>query len=97
MGRGTPVVFGIDVLAQPQIDLIVLIFLFTDLGNDGLKWSLFGPQVHENWSFSPLKLFRGHYEHPVDNQFLNINLPRRVAKFGENRFKNVEKSADRKK
>jgi len=47
--------FGMDVLTYPQIDPIVLDFpIFPALEMAGLKGSILGPQIGENWGFSPL-------------------------------------------
>ena len=62
----------------------------------GLKVSTWGPEIGENWDFSPRIFSGGKYEHPIGhNQFQNI--PRRVAKFRENRLRDVEKSVVGKK
>ena len=58
--------------------------------------STFGPQIAENLVFAP-QILGGTYEHPAygRNQFQNI--PRRVAKFREVWFRDVEKSMTGKK
>jgi len=57
--------FGMDVHTQPQIDPIVLDFLiFPHWEMARLKLSILGPQIGENWGFSPLKFLGGTYEHP---------------------------------
>jgi len=51
-------------------------------------WAL-GPQNGENLFFLPFKFLGGILEYSIGhNQFQNI--PRRAAKFRENRFTNVE-------
>jgi len=37
---------------------------FPALGNGGLKVSILGPRIAENWGFSPPLVFGGTYEHP---------------------------------
>jgi len=54
--------------------------------------SILGPLIGKNWGFSPLKLLGGNIG---DRLFQDI-LPR-VAKFRENRPRDVEKSVDGKK
>ena len=51
--------------------------------------SILGPLIGKNWGFSPLKLLGGNIG---DRLFQDI-LPR-VAKFRENRPRDVEKSVD---
>ena len=45
------------------------------------------------------QIFRGKYEYPIqDISFIEFhNIARRVAKFRENQFRDVEKSVDEKK
>ena len=86
--------FGMDVPTQPQIDTIVLDFpIFPTVGNGRAQSVDYGLKVAKNWGFSPLKFLGGTYT--GDKIFQNT--PRRVAKFRENRPKDVEKSVVGKK
>ena len=56
---------------------------------------ILGPQIGENCSFRPSNLLGGTYEHPYRRRtVLFQGIPRRVAKFRENRPRDVEKSVD---
>jgi len=63
----------------------------------GLKVLILGPQIGKNGGFSPLKFVRGHVWTPPIGDKLFQDIPRRVAKFCENRPRDVEKSVDGKK
>jgi len=62
----------------------------------GLKMSILGPQIGENWGFSPLSFWRARMNTPIGDKVFQ-DIPRRVAKFRENRRRDVEKSVDWKK
>ena len=85
--------------SQPRHRLAILFEIsqfLSQYGMVGLKVSTFGAQTGKNWSFSPLKLLGGTNEHPTGpNQFQNI--AHHVAKFRENRFRDIKKSVDGKK
>ena len=90
--------FGMDVLTQPQIDLIVLDFpTFLALGNGGAQsvdfWSENG---HRFGAFAPQICQKALMNTSIgDGLFQDI--PRRVKKFRENRPRDVQKSVDWKK
>jgi len=65
----------------------------------GLKVSILGPKMGKNLSFSPLKFVRGTYEqlNTAIGDKLFQDIPRRVAKFRENRSRDVENLVDGKK
>jgi len=56
--------FGMHVLAYPQIDPILDFPISHELFNGVLKVSTLGSQIGENRSFSPLKFLGGTHEHP---------------------------------
>ena len=72
------------------IDSVVLYFaIVPSLLNDGAQSVDFGSANRQKLEFFALHIFRGTYEHPIGyNQFQNI--PRRAAKFRENRPRDVE-------
>jgi len=55
----------------------------------GLRVSIFGPEIGEKWGFRPSEFLGGTYEHPYK---IVRNIPRREAKFRENRPRDVEES-----
>ena len=88
---------GMDFLTQPQIDLIVLdLPIFPALGNGEAQGVDFGPQVSENWGFSPLNFFGARMNTHIGDQIFQ-DTPRRVAKLRKNRPRDVEKSVVGKK
>ena len=62
----------------------------------GLKVSMLGPKIGKNWVFRPSNLLEAHMNIPIGDKLFQ-NIPRRVAKFRENRPRDVEKSVDGKK
>ena len=64
-------------------------------GNDGAQRVDFGSENRHNWGFSTLHFVRGTYEHPIGDTLFQ-DIPRRVAKFRENRPREV-KSVDRRR
>ena len=58
--------FGMDVLTQPQIDVIVLDFpIFPTRGNGGAQNVDFGPKIGKvGGGVRPSNLLGGKYEHP---------------------------------
>jgi len=54
----------------------------------GLKVSIWGQKICKNWGFSPLKL-----NTPIGDKLFQ-DIPRHVAKFPENRPRDIEKSVD---
>ena len=55
--------------------------------------SILGPQIGENWGFSPLKFFRGRMNSSIGDRLFE-DIPRRVAKFCENWPRHVENLVD---
>ena len=56
----------------------------------GLKVAILGPKIAKKWGFfRPSNLLGGTYEHPYSNKLVQPIL-RRVAKFRENRPRDVE-------
>ena len=57
----------------------------------GLKVSIFGPKIAEKGVFAPQICYGPHTNIPIgDKHKLFQDIPRRVAKFGENRPRDVE-------
>jgi len=80
-------VFGMDVLTYPQIDAVVLDFpIFPAVGNGEAQSVDFGLEGRQKLGVFAPQILGGTYEHP----------PRRVAKFRENRPRDVEKSGGKK-
>ena len=63
----------------------------------GLKVAILGPKIAKKWGFSPLKFVRGHVRNPYIGDKLFKHVPRRVAKFRENRHRDIENLVDGKK
>ena len=58
--------------------------------------SIFGPQISENLGFRPSNCLGASMNIPIGDRLFQ-DIPRRVAKFRENRARDVEKSMDGKK
>jgi len=90
--------FGMDILTSAQIDAIVLDFpIFPAVGNGGaLKMSIFGPKIRKIGVFAPQICQGALMNTPIGDSLFQI-ISRRVAKFRENRPRDIEKSVDGKK
>jgi len=59
----------------------------------GLKVSILGPKIGIKWVFLPSNLLGARMNTPIADK-LSQNISRLVAKFRENRSRDVEKSMD---